>query len=82
VLLPDALIDLGSVLWKPSRFTAVLLGHSDIPDLPLSAPRHAVEILRAIPITANEAAWVRLKGAGALRETWLQDGVDTYDPAR
>ena len=43
VLVADALIDLGSPLWKGAPFTAVLLGRSDIPDLTLS--RRTVLIL-------------------------------------
>jgi hypothetical protein len=39
-------------------------------------------VLSAIPITATEAAWVRLKGADAMREAWQQDGVDVFDPSR
>ncbi|WP_156748237.1 suppressor of fused domain protein [Mycobacterium sp. E3198] len=86
VLVPDALIDLGSPLWAwPSGrvpFTAVLLGHSDIGDLPLDPPRDPVQFLSATPITATEAAWVRLKGAEAMRQAWLGDGVDVLDPKR
>ncbi|BBY34778.1 Suppressor of fused protein (SUFU) [Mycolicibacter minnesotensis] len=86
VLAPDALIDLGGPLWTgpsgPVPFTAVLLGESDIADLALAPPREPVRFLAAIPITATEAAWVRLKGAEALREAWRSDGVDTFDPDR
>ena len=86
VLNPDALIDLGSPLWAWPRgrvpFTAVLLGHSDIPDLPLDPPRDPVMFLSATPITATEAAWVRLKGAEAMRQAWQNDGVDVLDPNR
>ncbi|MEE6175746.1 suppressor of fused domain protein [Mycobacterium sp. 050134] len=86
VLVADALIDLGTPLWAwPSRrvpFTAVLLGASDIPDLLLTAPRDPVTFLRATPITATEAAWVRLKGAEAMRQAWRNDGVDVLDPNR
>ncbi|WP_142280246.1 suppressor of fused domain protein [Mycobacterium paraense] len=86
VLVPDALIDLGSPLWaSPSGrvpFTAVLLGRSDIEDLPLDPPRDPVQFLSATPITATEAAWVRLKGAEAMRQAWLGDGVDVLDPKR
>ncbi|WP_096866176.1 suppressor of fused domain protein [Mycobacterium interjectum] len=86
VLVPDALIDRGSPLWAwPSGrvpFTAVLLGHSDIGDLPLDPPRDPVQFLSATPITATEAAWVRLKGAEAMRQAWLNDGVDVLDPKR
>jgi hypothetical protein len=63
-------------------FTAVLLGRSDIPDLPLDPPRDPVTFLSATPITATEAAWVRLKGAEAMRQAWQSDGVDVLDPNR
>jgi hypothetical protein len=86
VLAADALIDLGSpLLTKPERrapFTAVLLGHSDIPDLPLQPPCEPVRFLSVTPISATEAAWVRLKGAEAMRQAWHDDGVDVLDPAR
>lgn len=86
VLVAGALIDLGSPLWaSPSArvpFTAVLLGRSDIPDLPLPPPRDPVQFLSATPITATEAAWVRLKGAEAMRQAWDNDGVDVLDPNR
>jgi Suppressor of fused protein (SUFU) len=82
VLMPDALIDLGSALWSPSPFTAVLLGESPVPPLHLDAPREPVIFLSATPISANEAAWVRLKGVAAMREAWQSDGVDILDPQR
>lgn len=86
VLTADALVDLGSPLWTvPSGrvpFTAVLLGPSDIDDLPLEPPRDPVRFLSATPITATEAAWVRLKGAEAMRQAWQNDGVDVLDPNR
>ena len=65
-----------------TAFTAVLLGGSDIPDLTLPAPREAVRFLSAVPITPTEAAWVRLKGAEAMRQAWVDDGVDVSDPNR
>jgi hypothetical protein len=86
VLTPDALVDLSGPLWtQPSvrvPFTAVLLGDSDIAELPLDPPRDPVRFLSATPITATEAAWVRLKGADAMREAWRSDGVDVLDPNR
>jgi hypothetical protein len=86
VLVADALIDLGAPLWeRPSGrapFTAVLLSRSDIPDFALEPPRDPVSFLAATPITATEAAWVRLKGAEAMRQAWLNDGVDVLDPNR
>lgn len=85
VLTDDALVDLGQPLWDdPDRqaFTAVLLQASDVPDLPLPEPLSPVRFLAAVPITANEAAWVRLKGAEALRDAWLQADIDVMDPSR
>jgi suppressor of fused protein SUFU len=95
ILEPDALIDLESPLWDlpspPGRsaptprgapFTAFLLGRSDIDDVALTTPLPPVTVLEAIPITATEAAWVRLKGAEAMRDAWQQDSVDVLDPAR
>jgi Suppressor of fused protein (SUFU) len=82
MLEPDALVDLQSALWDSAPFTAFLLGRSDIDDVPLPAPRPPVMVLSATPITGTEAAWVRLKGADAMREAWAQDGVDVLDPAR
>jgi hypothetical protein len=41
-----------------------------------------VQFLSATPITATEAAWVRLKGAQAMRQAWHNDGVDVLDPSR
>ena len=86
VLCADALVDLGSPLWaSPSTrvpFTAVLLGRSEIGDLPLDPPRDPVQFLLATPITATEAAWVRLKGAEAMRQAWDNDGVDVLNPNR
>jgi hypothetical protein len=33
-------------------------------------------------MTANEAAWKRVHGAGALQERWLRKGTDLRDPLR
>ncbi|MGB6209319.1 suppressor of fused domain protein [Mycobacterium sp.] len=86
VLTEDALIDLGSPLWDnpsgPAPFTAMLLGGSDIADLPLDPPRDPIRFLSATPITATEAAWVRLRGADAMRDAWRSDGVDVLNPNR
>jgi len=82
VLVADALIDLSAPLWDGAAFTAVLLGDSAISDLPLEAPRDPVHFLAAVPVTQNEAAWIRLKGADAMRQAWADDGVDVLDPNR
>lgn len=67
---------------RGAPFTAFLLDRSDIDDVPLTAPLPPVTVLSATPITATEAAWVRLKGADAMRDAWQQDGVDVLDPSR
>lgn len=82
VLVPDALIDLGEPLWTGVPFTAVLLGESDIPDLEVPEPAEPVKFLSVVPLTGTEAAWVRLRGADALREAWNEAGIDVQDPAR
>ncbi len=82
VLAPDALVDLETPLWEAAPFTAMLLGPSDIEDVELPAPNDPVVLLAATPITPTEAAWVRLKGAEAMREAWRTDGVDVRDPWR
>ncbi|WP_006243103.1 suppressor of fused domain protein [Mycolicibacterium tusciae] len=82
ILEPDALIDLETPLWEGAPFSAFLLGRSDIDDVTLTDPLPPVTMLAATPITATEAAWVRLKGADAMREAWVQDGVDVLDPRR
>ena len=82
VLAPDALVDLETPLWEGAPFTAMLLSRSDIDDVELPAPNAPVTILSATPITPTEAAWVRLKGAEAMREAWRTDGVDVRDPGR
>lgn len=82
VLAPDALIDLETPLWEGAPFTAFLLGHSGIDDVALPGSLSPVTLLSAVPITPTEAAWVRLKGAEAMREAWAQDGTDPTDPRR
>lgn len=82
VLGAGALVDLSGPLWTAAPFTAVLLGTSEIPDLPLESPRDPVRFLSAVPVTQTEGAWVRLKGAEAMRQAWADDGVDVLDPLR
>ncbi len=82
ILEPDALIDLETPLWQGAPFTAFLLGRSEVDDVALPEPLSPVRVLSAVPVTATEAAWVRLKGAQAMRDAWVQDGVDTTDPRR
>ena len=80
--LSGALIDMEAPLWTSSPFTAMLLAPSDVEAATLPPPDDPVMLLAATPITPTEAAWVRLKGAGAMREAWRTDGVDVLDPRR
>lgn len=83
ILGDDSLIDLQEPLWTGAVCSAFLLAPDpELAALPLDPPAEPVRFLRATPITANEAAWVRLTGAGALREAWAEAGVDVADPAR
>ncbi|WP_306357667.1 MULTISPECIES: suppressor of fused domain protein [unclassified Nocardia] len=82
VLQPDALLDLGEPLWHTARFTAVLLGASDMAEVKLPEPAEPVRFLTVTPITATEAAWVRIRGAAALRDAWSEAGIDVRDPDR
>ncbi|MGJ0119090.1 suppressor of fused domain protein [Williamsia sp. MIQD14] len=82
VLLADALIDLGEPLWSGSACTAVVLAADEIADCPLDDPMSPVTFLRAVPITANEAAWVRLRGVEELRRAWDEAGIDVADVRR
>ncbi|MFD4179556.1 suppressor of fused domain protein [Rhodococcus sp. NPDC058514] len=82
VLTVDGLLDVGEPLWKGAPFTAMLLGEGDVEDLELPEPADPVRFLAAVPITGTEAAWVRLRGAAALREAWAEAGIDVRDPER
>lgn len=82
ILAPDALVDLSEPLWTGSAASAFLLEPDQLAPLESEPPVEAVTFLRAVPITANEAAWVRLHGADALREAWEEAGIDIADPAR
>ncbi len=82
ILAPDALVDLSEPVWDGAAPTALLLELDDLGDLVLPEPMDPVRFLRAVPITANEAAWVRLKGADALREAWREAGIDVMSPER
>jgi hypothetical protein len=82
VLQADSLVDLREPLWPGAAFTAVVLGPSAIPRLELGGQADPVVFLAAVPVTGTEAAWVRLRGAAALREAWTEAGIDVRDPGR
>lgn len=82
ILAADALIDLGEPVWDGSSCTALVLEPDDLGEVRLLEPMDPVTLLRAVPITANEAAWVRLKGVDALREAWTEAGIDVASVTR
>ena len=82
ILAEGALIDLGEPLWPGAAFTAVILRAPEIPDVELPEDAAPVTVLRAVPVTHTEAAWVRMKGAAELEEAWSEAGIDVTDPAR
>lgn len=83
VFVPDALIDLGEPLWNGAPFTAVLVTEGrTVPELVLDEPYDPVHFFDIVPITSTEAAWVRLRGADALRDAWAEAGIDVLDPNR
>ena len=83
VLVADALLDMGEPMWDGAPFTAVLLGRSsEIDELELAEPADPVVFFDVVPITQTEAAWVRLRGAQALRDAWDEAGIDVRDPGR
>ncbi|MFF2850837.1 suppressor of fused domain protein [Streptomyces sp. NPDC058001] len=84
VVAPGASLDVGEPLWPGAPFTSVLVAESGglVEDLELDAPLDSVRFLPLLPMTANEAAWKRVRGADALQERWLGAGTDLRDPLR
>ncbi|MER0448110.1 suppressor of fused domain protein [Streptomyces sp. Edi4] len=84
VVAPGASLDTGEALWPGAPFTSVLVAESGglVEDLELDAPMDPVRFLPLLPMTTNEAAWKRVRGAKALEERWLAQGTDLRDPVR
>ncbi|MFD6328522.1 suppressor of fused domain protein [Streptomyces niveus] len=84
VVSAGASLEIGAPLWPGAPFSSVLVGESGglVPDLELTAPLEPVRFLPLLPMTPNEAAWKRVKGAQALQERWLAHGTDLRDPLR
>ncbi len=84
VVAPGGSLDLGQPLWPDAPFHSVLVGEGGglVPDLELPAPLSPVRFLPLLPMTPNEAAWKRARGAEALQERWLSQGTDLRDPTR
>ncbi|MFI6082634.1 suppressor of fused domain protein [Streptomyces sp. NPDC051217] len=84
VVTAGASLEVGEPLWPGAPFSSVLVAESGglVADLELDAPLDPVRFLPLLPMTANEAAWKRVKGAQALQERWLAHGTDLRDPLR
>ncbi|MFD8286283.1 suppressor of fused domain protein [Streptomyces solisilvae] len=84
VVTPGASLDLGGPLWPGAPYTTVLVAEPGglVEDLELLEPMEPVRFLPLLPMTANEAAWKRVHGAGALQDRWLRHGTDLRDPVR
>ncbi|MFE3252450.1 suppressor of fused domain protein [Streptomyces sp. NPDC059209] len=84
VVAPGAALEVGEPLWPGAPFSSVLVAESGglVADLELDAPLDPVRFLPLLPMTPNEAAWKRVKGAQALQERWLAHGTDLRDPLR
>ena len=87
VLTAGATVDLQQPLWPSAGVTAVLLGDAGglVPDLDLPMAGEGVEPVRffpVLPMTPDEAALARARGAAHLRELWLEAGTDLRDPER
>lgn len=84
IVAPGASLDVGEPLWPGAPFSSVLVAESGglVEDLELEAPMEAVRFLPLLPMTPNEAAWKRVRGAQELQERWLSRGTDLRDPLR
>jgi suppressor of fused protein SUFU len=84
VVAPGGSLDLGEPLWPGAPFRSVLVGEPGglVEDLELEAPLEPVRFLPLLPMTPNEAAWKRVRGALELQERWLAHGTDLRDPSR
>ncbi|MFG1809340.1 suppressor of fused domain protein [Streptomyces sp. NPDC049040] len=84
VLAPGNALDVGAPLWPGAPFTSVLVAEPGglVDDLPLPEPSDPVRFFPLLPMTPNEAAFKRARGADALRELWLSHGTDLRDPLR
>ncbi|MFJ2740460.1 suppressor of fused domain protein [Streptomyces sp. NPDC087440] len=84
IVAPGASLDVGGPLWPGAPFHSVLVaeGGGLVEDLELDDPMDPVRFLPLLPMTPNEAAWKRVKGAQELQERWLAQGTDLRDPLR
>jgi hypothetical protein len=83
VVVAGASLDVQEPLWAGSRCSAALVGSAGglVPDL-VGLHQEPVRFYPLLPMTADEAAWKRVRGAVALEERWLAAGTDLRDPDR
>lgn len=69
IVAPGASLDLGEPLWPGAPFSSVLVAESGglVEDLELDEPMEPVRFLPLLPMTHNEAAWKRVRGAQELQ---------------
>jgi hypothetical protein len=78
VLAAGSTVDLQDELWPGARVSAVMLGEPGglVPDL------GDVQVFPVLPMTHDEAAFARGRGAAELRRLWLEQEIDLRDPSR
>ncbi|CAN5568253.1 suppressor of fused domain protein [soil metagenome] len=74
-------VDLGAALCAGSRCTGVVLQQSGLRPIKVTGMAE-VEVLQAVPATANELAWARVHGTPALVQRWNEQQIDLHDLMR
>lgn len=74
-------VDLGAALCAGSRCTGVILQRSGVPPIKVTGMAD-VDVLQAVPATANELAWARVHGTPALVQRWNEQALDLQDLMR
>jgi hypothetical protein len=77
VHVPGMSVDLGEPLVGGSACIGVLITESPLADIETAAG--PVRVLQAVPATATELAWCRVRGSAALRERWADAATDLRD---
>ncbi len=75
-------VDLGEPLVPGSACVGAVITTSVLADVHTGADGDAVRILQAVPATANELGWCRVRGGAALLERWRETGTDLLDLTR
>jgi len=78
---PMRCLDLGEPMWRDAPFTRCCWGTAIFRRW-CYPNRRSGAVFEVVPVTATEAAWVRLRGARALRDAWAEAGIDVRDPRR